>query len=234
MRCPACHATNPQDASWCNLCYARLRATPPIAVSSRHAPAADAAVPVEPAAVAADPVRPEVGSITPDATTTLAQRGFRRRDGELEWECPSCALFNRIDDLECAACGAALSDRYRGADQPPAPNASTALILSAVAPGAGHLAVGQYGSGLARVLLYVLWLAGGVALAVSGGAAALPGATPLLAGALLLWCASLYDLVALSRGGRQALEGRVFLWLVVGVTLLSLFGVVGAGVAGAR
>ncbi len=91
--------------------------------------------------------------------------------------------------------------------------------MSAFAPGAGHLAVGRYGSGWARLLLFVVWAVGAVMLS-GAGARALGAIAPLLLGVVIVWVGSLVDLQRLQRGQEELLAGRRLLWLVIGVLLL--------------
>lgn len=218
MRCDACGATNPDTAAWCGQCYRRFdepdpepEPEAPSAVSSADAPT-NAAVP---------PSQP-VGS---------AAQGFRR-DGEgLQWECPECNSYNPLELQRCAVCGTSFVERFRSDEPEPPRNWSQALLLSAVAPGAGHLAVGRYGSGWARLLLFCVWVAGAVLLTSAGGSRAVVVAAPLLLGAVVLWGGTLVDIYRLQQGDNELLAGRTFLWLVVGVLLLlgvSLFASMGS------
>jgi hypothetical protein len=207
MRCPACGATNPDTAAWCGQCY-----------QSFAAPTAPSA----PSGATPDEREPR------RAPTGHAPDGFRRRDGELEWACPACATYNPITADACVVCATPLTARFeaRGADAA-APNFAAALALSAVLPGAGHIAVGRVGSGLARAVLAAVWAVGALLLLGAAGVArGLLAASPLLLGAGAVWLGSLVDLLALQRGQREVLAGRTLLWLVVGVTVLSVVTVV--------
>lgn len=204
LRCPSCGATNPESASWCGQCYADLGA---------EAPATPAP------STLAEPPQP-----TGTEVATELRDGFRRGpDGALQWTCAACGEVNSLDVLACPVCGASLGERYEEAPAAVEHSWGTVLGLSAVAPGAGHIAVRRHGSGVARLFLFVVWLLGGLVIAVSGegggGAAA-----PLLLGALVLWAGSLVDLLRLRQGQSELLDGRALLWLVVGVLGLSLLG----------
>lgn len=208
MQCAACGATNPDTAAWCGQCYQRFQAEP-------AAPA-----PVPPPSANGDAPRP----LTP---TT---EGFRRRDDVLEWSCSQCGHFNPMELQRCEVCGTSFVARFRESEPAAPRNWNAALVMTAVAPGAGHLAVGRYGSGAARLLLFCSWMLGALLLLTSGGSGAVVVAAPLLLGALTLWALSLIDIYRLSNGDNEILVGRVQLWLVVGVLILlvlSLFGTVG-------
>ena len=237
MQCPACGATSPDSAAWCGQCYRRFDQEVPEAAaqepssngSTAEGVAAPVAAPTAAAPAAAAPPATSAGA--PDAA---APHGFRRVGDELEWECPECASFNGIELTSCAICGTSFLQRFRSDEPEPERNWQAALLLSAVAPGAGHLSVGRYGTGGARLLLFVAWILGSVLLASSAGSGALIAATPLVLGALILWAMTLFDIYRLQHGESEILAGRTFLWLVVGVLLLmgvALFGSAGTAVA---
>lgn len=226
IRCDACAATNGDTADWCSQCYAPLRTATPDVPEPAPAPAP------EPAAA------PELAAATAAAQDgerdrQPAAKGFRRSGDTVEWECPACGEWSAVEAFACRVCATPLSARWLRTDTDDLTSAgrldepwTAALALSAVIPGAGHIGLRQYGSGFARAVLFAVWLLGGAALLVSGGA--LAGA-PLLAGAAVLWGGSLVDIVALRAGRREVLGGRALLWLVVAVLLLSVVSGVTAG-----
>lgn len=229
MRCPSCGAQNPDSASWCSQCYATL-------------PGAGGTTPAQQAGEAGtgggEPA-PPAGAGADDATSSrladdeLAD-GFRRAGGTVEWECPKCWTWSAVEDLRCRACDTPLSARWMTAPDRPAvdPRFSepwvVAFLLSAVVPGAGHIGLRRFGTGIARAVLYAVWLLGATGLLVSGGRAAGFAAAPLFGGALLLWAGSMYDLQALRTSRPELLAGRTLLWVVVAVTGLSISGVFAA------
>lgn len=146
------------------------------------------------------------------------ESGFRRVGDELQWACPQCGQFNAIEDTTCVVCGTSFVERFRADEAPPQPrNWNQALAMSAIAPGAGHLAVERYGSGLARLVLFLTWVAGAILLGGGGGGGSLRAVAPLLIGAFVLWAGSLVDLQRLRDGQDELLVGRRLLWLVLGV-----------------
>lgn len=204
MQCRACGATNPDSAAWCGQCLMRFdipEAPNPTGASSAATPA---------------------NAGTPPAVDTAPQPAssdaFRRVGDDLQWACPQCGQFNSIDDPACAVCGTAFVERFRADEAPEPPrNWNQAMAFSALAPGAGHLAVGRYGSGWARLVLFVSWVVGALLMGSSGGARA---SAPLLLGAAAMWGGSLVDLRRLQEGQEELLVGRRLLWLVLGVLLL--------------
>lgn len=146
----------------------------------------------------------------------------------MEWACPSCGQWNSVESLHCLVCGTPLSARYEATEDTDEPPWTTALLLSVILPGAGHIAAGRIGSGIARAVLFAVWLGGGVLLSGGGSRSAVLVAAPLYLGAGALWLGSLVDLSALRSGGRELIDGRVLLWLVVTVLALSALAVMAA------
>lgn len=218
IRCHACGATNTDTADWCGQCYASLVTADESAAPPESATAPATAAPTASATAA----EKEAAGSSP----AMAE-GFRRSGDTVEWQCPTCQEWNSVDALRCSACATPLSARWERRDADAAtPLAvrfdepwTAALALSAVIPGAGHIGLRRYGSGIARAVLFAVWLTGGVALLVSGGVFA---GAPLLLGTALLWAGSLADVAALRAGRREILGGRALLWLVVGVLGLSV------------
>jgi len=220
-RCHACGATNADSADWCGQCYASL-----VTADEPAAPPESATAPTADAPTVSTTAAEEAAGSSPDMA-----EGFRRSGDTVEWQCPTCEDWNSVDALRCGACATPLSARWERRDADAATPLSVrfdepwtaALALSAVIPGAGHIGLRRYGSGIARAVLFAVWLTGGVALLVSGGVFA---GAPLLLGTALLWAGSLADVAALRAGRREILGGRALLWLVVGVlglTVLALF-----------
>lgn len=214
MRCPSCGARNPDSAAWCTQCYTTFAdGEAALPQTDDDAPAVDPVAAGDEAAHGAD--------ADGDVATEGGDRRFRDADDGLEWRCAVCSSWNPLETSGCATCGAPFGRTL--AEEPDdviARGTSTVLVLSAVLPGAGHVALGRTVDGVVRAVMYVLWLAGALALlraAAGTPAPALPAA-PLGIGALALWLLSVLDAVALAEGSRdQLLTPRVFLWLVVGV-----------------
>lgn len=228
MRCPSCTASNPDDAGWCGQCFVGLNQPEP----ERPAPVAPASpvvsLPAEPAGNAIQ---------TPSATSVeqLRTPGMRRSGKQVEWECAQCGEYHSMDNLRCDVCGASFADRYRTVEaEAPQPNWALALMLSAVAPGAGHVLLGRYGAGLGRLLLFTVWLLGAFALFNATGSGAALVAAPLLVGVAALWVTGLVDIQRLRQGRPSLLSNRALLWLVVGVVGLSLLALFAAFIRIAR
>lgn len=235
MRCPTCNALNPDSAEWCTQCFTSLRAPEPVVD-----------VPPDPQPEATP--QPDVGDVPPastdaDAAPQLVQRGnatFRKTAEGLDWQCGRCDTFNPIEVQRCTTCGYGFGDTVRGPQEADVPDVdeNVALLASAVLPGAGHVLAGRTATGVARGVIFLLFVVGGWLLLREAGATGqgpLP-AVPLLLGALVIWVTTAFDAVLAARGEqRQLLEGRVFFWLVVGVLglLMAAFAVAALSVTAA-
>jgi len=233
LRCPACGARNPASAAWCTQCFQSFASdevgadepdTPSTGATDAagastaiaHPPGAEGATPTDGAASRA--------AAPGDDLVDASARDVRTRDGEVEWRCATCGGWNALTASVCTACGAA----RQGFGEPAAAteirtDREPAVVIGAsvVLPGAGHLLMGRVGTGIARLLLALLWALGGVAMLAgdAGGAAQLP-AMVLFVGALVVWIGSVVDARSLVMGSSaEVLGSRVLLWLVVGVTV---------------
>lgn len=228
MRCPDCGARNAEAAAWCTQCYARLErpATTPVeAWGDERDPAS--APPAPGSAGDAVPAPPPI----PAAARAAAQRDVRIEGERVEWRCRRCDGWTPLEHPSCAACGSprvGFTPDRAPADTAMAPTGSTPLVASALLPGLGHLLLGHPGSGLARILLWLLWAGGAGLTLVSVGVTST--ALVLALAAAALWAITLQDLSRLADGQPQLLTGRVLAWSVVGVTAaLVLSGLAGVG-----
>jgi hypothetical protein len=89
----------------------------------------------------------------------------------------------------------------------------------------GHLLAGAVGSGLARLLLWVLWAGAGLGSLGGARSSGLASAVILLVGAGVLWVTTVVDVAWLASGtSRQLLGGRrlaVLVGVVTGGLILS-------------
>lgn len=159
----------------------------------------------------------------PDAAEDgpATDRDIREVDGQVEWRCATCASWMPLEAAVCGTCGAVRTGFGEPATPPPtaAPVASgTVLGTSAVAPGLGHLLAGRTGSGITRLLLWALWVGGGLWWVLSTQNGRGPGLV-LLLGAVILWGVTFIDADAIAKGRPTEPFGvRGLLWTVVGVT----------------
>jgi TM2 domain-containing membrane protein YozV len=233
MRCADCGARNADAAAWCTQCYRRLEGpaaasgSASVEVSAGERRASHAAPPSGPDDQAAVPTPPPI----PSAARAAAQRDIRVDGDQVEWRCARCAGWTPLEQPSCAACGSArVGFAPTGATGTAviAPVGSAPLVASALLPGLGHLLVGRPGSGVARILLWLLWAGGAGLTLVSVGVTST--ALVLALAATALWAITLQDLSRLADGRPELLTGRVLAWSVVGVTAaLVLSGLAGVG-----
>lgn|GEM_PF-2500152 len=154
-------------------------------------------------------------------TELLGDGRFRRSAEGLEWACGLCREWNPLERTTCRVCGSGFGSQP-GDQEAATPDVQPAVLAGAsvLLPGAGHLLLGRTAEGVTRLLLAVVWAAGGLALlsgALASGRPVLP-ALPLLLGWVVLAVACSNDAMVLGGiKGRVLLEPRVLLWLVVAV-----------------
>lgn len=231
MRCPDCGARNAAAAAWCTQCYRGLEG--PSAASSGAAAGIEAGPGRPPQAAPSHP-DPAAGPTPPPipvAARAAAQRDIRVEGDRVEWRCARCEGWTPLEQPSCVACGSprvGFAPESTAAVTASTPTGSTPLVASALLPGLGHLLVGFPGTGVARILLWLLWAGGAGLTLVSVGVTS--SALVLTLAAIALWAITLQDLSRLAEGRPQLLTGRVLAWSVVGVTAaLVLSGLAGVG-----
>ena len=201
MKCPRCGAGNPDAAPWCTQCYLDFHPKD-------------------------DVVPPHVLADANAATASPAVAGggrFRRAGEDFEWRCTRCDDWNAVGLVTCPTCGAPFQEEESAVVRDV--NTGTMLFVIALLPGLGHMLIGRTGTGAVRAAMYLLWLIGGILLLTSAGSVGrgLVAAGPLLAGAAIVWLATLSDVVNAANGSaREVLTPRMLFWLVVGVLALLL------------
>jgi hypothetical protein len=230
VRCPECAARNPAEAEWCSQCYLPLREVEDEAPGQTEEATQDPGT--EPdargsggsaglteAAVGEDAGGPEL--------KTVVRERFRSTEEGFEWRCLTCESWVVLERSTCHVCGASFPLSSEDEDEIPKRDPGTVLIVSAALPGAGHIVLGRRGDGILRAATYVAWIGGAWLLIRAGRGTDVPivPAISLLLGALAMWIVSAVDAVRLAQGDRtQLLTPRVYLWLVVGVIGLLVFG----------
>lgn len=185
--------------------------------------------------------KPEVSSVPEEPSVRAATRsGSVRRLGEkVVWTCPACGAENPLDEASCGNCGTPFRALFEeGAGRAPGRASSTGRItwLSLVLPGAGHVAAGRLGEGVARAVMFLWVLGSGIAMLVYGEA---PRSFTVLALVYLLAAAIVYGGTALdaSRAAgaqKPLLSGRALLYLAGGLILLTIIVVLISGIRIAR
>ncbi|MHB8511157.1 MAG: hypothetical protein ACYDCC_03155 [Actinomycetota bacterium] len=206
MKCPACGALNAADAAWCGQCLTRFdsRSTLP--------------QPLEQAPVEQAPLR------------SVPHTGVHRSGDSLAWICPACATQNSIDEIACTACGTPLAKLFGAEEKTELKRTgSTAVGLSVVMPGAGHLWAGRTAEGIGRVFLYLWCVAVGVFLITrsspkTGAVLHSIGAVFLIAAAIV-WVMVLLESQRIAIGRAVTLiPGKALLWGMVALTCVLFIG----------
>jgi ribosomal protein L40E len=208
-RCPNCNALAAPDAEWCGQCFASLREAPSPPMPDPPAPAATATG--------------EGAAETDEAA--------RRPAG---WPCAVCGGRNPIESDVCATCGTPFATVMRTDPARRPVDPQEAVRWSLIFPGLGHRLVGRSMDGLARGALFAISMAMAVLLAFAGSASAATTGVLLLfvfAG-LAVYAGSAVEAGRLARGGELIVGSRFLMWILVGMTFLSV-GALALAVVGA-
>jgi ribosomal protein L40E len=207
VNCPECSAYNPEQATFCSLCHTNFAA--------RAAVELEATLP------------PDAGPPTPGASATAQHGRFRKTDEGFDWRCERCQQWSPLQDATCRVCAEPFQEAFAEQKPQPIPDASDAMVLAltALLPGLGHIATGRTGIGVSRLMLYVVFALGAALLqsqAAQTTASAL-AVIPLALGALVVWLSTMLDARNVTVGSeRTVLPSRAYLWLLVGVFVLTL------------
>ena len=221
VSCPNCGARNATAAAWCTQCFAPLgQGGAGVQPDPQPDPQPDAEEPPvsrqggrDGAAAAADP----------DA----AGRDIRQRDGEVEWRCDACETWQPLGLIHCGTCGTVRTGfGYLPRTARVRATPTTALVVSVVLPGLGHLLLGAIGAGIARLVLWAVWIVGGIGLVLEPASRGIGGV--LVVGALALWLASLVGVWRLGTGEPDPVGTRMLAVGVGAVTLLMVLVAVAA------
>ncbi len=249
MRCPACGARNAETAEWCTQCYVRLdgassgapAAAPdgPPAAPTTTPPATHEVTPGP--ATGPAPVTPEVpaGSGPGPGAEATSDGRFRRTPEGIDWRCELCETWNPLERTTCSSCRSPFARTIAPTAEVELPDVdeTTAVIVSMLLPGAGHLMLKRTGAGILRMILYVSWLVGGLLLlrAAASSSQSLVPAAPLLLGALAVLVASAVEVQQMTTDNDLTiLTPRVTLWLVVGVLGMLMMSFLGAALTASR
>ncbi len=150
------------------------------------------------------------------------------------WSCPSCGTENRIEETACSACGTPFRRLFDDAEETrAAPSTERAVGLSLALPGAGHIASGRVGEGVARAVVFAYALGTGLSVLVARGGRGLGPFLPLvallMAAAAILYGITVADARRLARGEPQLLTTRMLLYGATGLIVLTVLVLVLSG-----
>jgi hypothetical protein len=255
MRCPSCGGLNRAGADWCGQCLRRFTAPPPPIAEAPPVAATEApvAVPAEVAAPAVDPalsayaayiddgraatVAPTAEAPAPAATTPPpeaigTERGaFKVTPAGIVWTCKSCETENPLALQVCSVCGTEFARTLKD-EEPKGPerDPGTVALYSLFMPGAGHAYMGMWGQAIARGILQ-LW----VIFTALMGALQKGGSNVVTivfgSAAVTLWALTAHDAYreASKQPNAVILKGRAFMYVVLGLLMLLIVLLMGAG-----
>ncbi len=249
MRCPDCNAHNPDGAAFCSLCLRPFGerpapappAPPAAAPATQPTPATEPPPAPEPTpaqkptpapttAPADQPAPTAPTAPTAPSAPTVRSGRFRKTEEGFDWQCDRCQEWSPLEVTTCRVCGRGFRQAMGAEVEEGLPDDVDPRVvvgLSAIAPGAGHLLLGRHGAGWARMLLFAIWLLGGLLLLASSEGRFPLVVVPLFLGAVVLAVASVLDVRLLLAGRKDGfLSGSAFLWLVVGVFGLTILAMV--------
>jgi hypothetical protein len=149
------------------------------------------------------------------------------REG-ITWACARCGTVNPLESNHCSVCGATFAEVVRPPSKQLERDPNTTLMISLFFPGAGHAYLNLWPEAVARGLISV-WAIGVTIVAALGHT----GAATVLAvlfglAAFALWVVDAHDAFRVARHeDRQViLKGRMYLYVVLGLLLVLLAGVV--------
>ena len=207
--CENCGAAVFQGAEWCGLCFEPIR---------KPRSAGDVEGVIETSAP------PEtVDADTPAAGVTDAVAESEAKKAPM-WPCPACGDSNPIELDNCATCGTPFAALMRRDEAAPKVEPSVAFRRSLLYPGLGHQAVGRGADGLARGVLFTVFLSIAFLTLLSGARSPAVDMMLLLfgGGALLVYMMSAIEARQLADGGGLIVASRTLMWFTVGVLLSSI------------
>ena len=229
-RCPECGASNKPSAQWCGQCLNKFVTAPPPPPPPPPARSNGGAAELlhELADERDGDGVPYVAPVSPAYRTPTGSGeagAVRVEEGQISWTCVRCDTVNEFDVNVCVVCGATFADSIRPPEEPrPARDPNKVALISLFMPGAGHAYLGMWGEGFARAVISA-WV-----VLVAVFAAAQDVAQAKIMAALFgmvatgLWMIAAHDSYREASGTSSSviLKRRVFLYLVLGLLMLSI------------
>jgi hypothetical protein len=162
----------------------------------------------------------------------IRKGAFRVTDEGVFWTCPSCETENPLEQERCSACNTPFRTTLQvgGESDRPQRDPGKTAVYSLLMPGAGHAYLGMWGQAIARGVLSI-WAVftalmgamqqkGGLVIAIVFGMAAVG-----------LWVVSAHDAYREAEGnpGMVLLKGKAYMYVVMGLLLVLVVLLVGAG-----
>lgn len=206
--CANCGAVVFEGTAWCGLCFEPI----PRAGPAAEIEGSDTTAPGPRADADESVVDLETAAIEPEAKRTPL------------WPCPTCGDSNPIELDNCATCGTPFAALMRQDEVRPNVEPSVAFRRSLRYPGLGHQLVGRGADGLARGVLFTVFVLIALLILLSGSRSPAVIAMLLLfgGGALLVYMMSAIEARQLAEGGGLIVPSRTLMWFTVGVLLSSI------------
>ncbi|MEA2447903.1 MAG: hypothetical protein QOK47_1540 [Actinomycetota bacterium] len=235
-RCPSCGGLNPASAQWCGQCLTQFAPPapppPPPARSGSFSPERPKAR-VSPLLTGADP-ETDTEAPAPFAVPAegITKGAFRVTEAGILWRCSACDTENPLESEICSASNTPIRQVLQSGSELPQRDPNKTAMYSLFMPGAGHAYLGLWGQAIARgvLSLWVIFTAimgamqrrGGTVIAIVFGLAAFG-----------LWITAAHDAYweAQGKSSRALLKGKMYVYIVLGLLMVLLVLLVGAGFA---
>ena len=164
-------------------------------------------------------VKPSVGK-----TKTGDTGAFNVGDEGITWTCLRCDSVNAMEERACTVCGTTFADAIQPEkDDRPQRDPGTTAMASLFMPGAGHAYLGMWSEAVARAVISTWVVTVTIFAAVQGGGQARVMAILFGLVSTGLWAAAAHDSYREANGQSKLvlLKGKSFLYLVLGLLLMS-------------
>lgn len=253
-RCPHCGGSNKADALWCGQCLEKFEQPAGAEPAQEEKPLDEEDAAELLSSLAADTLtiktvdrgaarsgRPPSPPAQPSVDTTDRKRpaseeigAWRVGEEGISWTCMRCETVNAMEESVCTVCGTTFAEAIQPEKKEgPPKDANKAALYSLLMPGAGHAYLGIWGEGIARAVISAWVVAVTIFSAVQGGGQA--RAMSILFGLVAagLWITSAHDAHREATGMSKYvwLKRKFFLYLVLGLLLLSIVMIFASAIA---
>ena len=162
---------------------------------------------------------------SPDAVISGAKGAIAVTGEEITWTCSLCDTVNDFDRRTCEVCGASFAEVLREPEKSTKTrDPNTTALVALFFPGAGHAYLGMWGQAVARGVIST-WVSITAIFALAQGASQSKVMGMVFALVTFgLWILSAHDAYREASGQSRSvlLKDRMFLYLVLGLLLLSI------------